>query len=288
MTNVELREFLRARRSRVRPEDVGLARTSPHRRVPGLRREELAQLAGVSADYYARLEQGRPISPSDTVLSAIARALCLDAVEQQHLFNLVRVPASANDVPARTVQQVRPEMYRLLDSLGELQPALILGRRTDVLAINKLGRVLIADYPAMPAAERNKTRWIILDPAARDLFSDWEQVAGDVVGCLRREVGRHPGDPRTAALVNELSCKSEHFRRCWESQHVMERSHGTLRMRHPLVGAITIHYEAMNLPADPDQQLFLYHACDDHSREALRKLAGWDAQPIGSADSSAP
>jgi transcriptional regulator with XRE-family HTH domain len=270
----ELDEYLKALRARTRPEDVGLPSAGPNRRVPGLRREELAQLAGVSVDYYTRLEQGRNQHPSHSVIEAVATALRLDPAERTHLLNLARdgMPAPRMASPA---QRVRPEMLDLLDALTD-QPAFIVGRRTDVLASNPLARALIADWYAMPARERNYVRWMVLAPEPRTLYPDWARVAAEAVGTLRLDAGRHPDDTATRNLVGELAMKSDDFRRWWADHRVVERSHGTKRMRHPVVGALEIRYEAMNLPGDPDQTLFIYTTRQHSpSHDAMLLLSSW-------------
>jgi transcriptional regulator with XRE-family HTH domain len=271
-----LGEFLRASRARVSPADVGLD-GNRGRRVPGLRREEVARLAGVSVDYYTRLEQGRHASPSESVVEALARALHLDQGARAHLFDLSK-PAGRHAPEPVHVQRVRPAVHQMLDSMVD-HPAFILGRRTDVLAANILARALITDFDKIPAPQRNYTRWILLDPHAREVYLDWESVAADVIGTLRLDAGRHPEDPLLNSLVGELTIKSPEFRRWWDNHRVHERTHGTKRMRHPAIGAITIHYESMALPGDPDQTLFVY-TTDPGSPSAdnLRLLASWSAR----------
>jgi transcriptional regulator with XRE-family HTH domain len=251
----ELGEFLRACRAAVSPQDAGVPATAPGRRVRGLRREEVAHLAGVSVDYYTRLEQGRHASPSDSVIDALARALNLDAAAHAHLADLAHAAQHRPERPQ--VQRVRPAVHQMLDALID-QPAFVLGRRTDVLAANALARALATDWQAMPARDRNYTRWIFLDPAARELHLDWEAVAADVVGTLRLDAGRHPDDPLLNQLVGELTIKSPEFRGWWNDHRVHQRTHGTKRLQHPVVGPVTIHYEALVLPGDDDQTLFIY------------------------------
>jgi transcriptional regulator with XRE-family HTH domain len=276
MTGVgELGEYLKALRARTRPEDVGLPPAGPNRRVPGLRREELAQLAGVSVDYYTRLEQGRHQHPSHSVVEAVATALGLDDAERAHLINLARDRVSTRQ-PA---QRVRRELLDLMDGLTG-HPAFIIGRRTDVLAANALARALIADWYAMPARNRNYVRWLVLASEPRSLYPDWATIAAEAVGTLRLDAGRYPDDPATRQLVGELAMKSEDFRRWWADHRVVERSHGTKRMRHPVVGDMEIHYEAMNLPGDPDQTLFVYTTrAGSPSHDAMRLLSSWLATP---------
>ncbi|MFE0629254.1 helix-turn-helix transcriptional regulator [Streptomyces sp. NPDC058864] len=276
--NVELSEFLRQSRARITPESAGLPERGAYRRVPGLRREEVAQLAGVSTDYYTRLEQGRQISPSTGVLDAVAAALRLDAAERAHLFDLAGPrPGAARRRPAPAVQRVRPGMRRFLDSFVD-QAAFVLGRRTDVLATNHLARALLADFDAMPVRARNLTRWILLDEAARSLYPDWEQVASEMTATLRLDAGRHPEDTRTAELVGELAVKSEHFRRWWADHKVFDRTHGNKRHHHPVVGDLTVEYQAFTMPGETDQTLFLYlPAQDQASQDAWKLLASWSA-----------
>ncbi|NHC43946.1 helix-turn-helix transcriptional regulator [Motilibacter aurantiacus] len=271
----ELGEFLRACRADVTPESVGLD-GGQARRVRGLRREEVALLAGVSVDYYTRLEQGRHASPSESVVEAIARALGLDDAARAHLANLasrVRRPAERP-----SAQRVRPAVAQLLRSFVD-HPAFVVGRRTDILASNALARALLTDWDRKPARERNYTRWMVLDPEARARYADWEAVTAEVVGTLRLDAGRHPDDPLLNELVGELTIKSPEFRRWWGDNRVHQRTHGTKRMRHPEIGDITIIYEALALPGDADQTLFVYTAAPgSRSADNLRLLASWAAQ----------
>jgi transcriptional regulator with XRE-family HTH domain len=269
----ELGEYLKALRARKRPEDVGLPPARANRRVPGLRREEVARLVGVSADYYTRLEQGRHQHPSPSVIEAVATALALDDAELAHLVNL----AGDGRPRARQAQRVRPEMLDLMDGLTD-HPAFIVGRRTDVLASNALASALITDWYAMPARERNYVRWMVLSPDARALYPDWATIAAEAVGTLRLDAGRYPDDPVTQRLVGELAVHSADFRRWWADHRVVERSHGTKRMHHPVVGDLEIHYEAMSLPGDPDQTLFVYTTrVGSPSHDAMRMLSSWQA-----------
>jgi transcriptional regulator with XRE-family HTH domain len=221
-----------------------------------LRREEVAQLAGVSVDYYTRLEQGRHSSPSEAVLEALARVFRLEPAARAHLSDLAHPVRRRAEQPP--VQRVRPAMQQLIASMSR-HPALILGRRTDVLAANALARELFTDWTRMPPGERNYARWMFLDPAAAELFVDWRTVAAEVAGTLRLYAGRHPDDVRLKELVGELTIKSADFRAWWNGHRVHERTHGVKRMIHPAVGPITIRYEALPLPGDADQVLFVYH-----------------------------
>ncbi|MDP9824934.1 helix-turn-helix transcriptional regulator [Kineosporia succinea] len=257
----ELGEFLRTSRAALSPEDAGVepgrGPGEAPRRVRGLRREEVARLAGVSVDYYTRLEQGRHSTPSETVVNALARALRLDDVTRAHLLDLAHPARRERGREAPPAQRVRPALRQMMASFTD-HPALVLGRRTDVLASNTLATRLFTDWKALPPGTRNYTRWVLLDPAARERFVDWESVAADAVGTLRREAGRRPGDPSLNELVGELTIASPQFRAAWDGHRVHERTHGTKRMRHPEVGAITLRFETLVLPGDDDQTLFVY------------------------------
>ncbi|MCX4515603.1 helix-turn-helix transcriptional regulator [Streptomyces sp. NBC_01619] len=268
----ELSGFLRSRRARVTPQQVGLT-AGAGRRVPGLRREEVALLAGLSADYYTRLERGRPINASDTVLDAVARALRLDDAERTHLFDLARRPtARTSDSPAPP-QRVRPGLHRLVDSLRDT-PAMIIGCRMDVLAANPLTRALYTDFDAMPRRERNVARYVFLDPAARELFTDWAAAGRDAVASLHLYAGRHPQDALLTELIAELSDQDDNFRRWWGDHEVVEHAYGTKNYRHPRVGEITLDFEALPVPGDPDQTLILQTAePGSPSARALRSLS---------------
>jgi transcriptional regulator with XRE-family HTH domain len=271
-----LAEFLKARRAVLDPAEFGLPDGVTRRRVPGLRREELAQLAGISVDYYTRLEQGRARNVSDAVLDALAHALRLGPDEHTYLRNLATARRRAG-APARP-QRVRIELLRLLEAISV--PAFVLGRRFDVLAWNALGGAISFDFAS--SGERNVARLFFLDPAARELHPEWDQVAVEVVANLRAEAGRHPDDPELARLVGELSVRSEPFRRLWARHAVREKAHGRKRIRNPIVGDLDLHYETLRLPDDPDQALVTYTAeAGSDTENALRLLASWvaDAAP---------
>jgi transcriptional regulator with XRE-family HTH domain len=279
-----LGEFLRRCRASTHPDAVGLPVT-PGRRVQGLRREEVARLAGVSVDYYTRLEQGRHSTPSTAVLDALARALGLDAAARAHLGDLAG-PGRAVERPH--VQRVRPAVHRMLDSLID-HPAFVTGRRTDVLASNALARTLLTDWQGLPPRRRNYVRWLLLDPEARERFLDWEVVAAEAVGTLRLDAGRHPQDPLLNALVGELTIGSPEFGRWWNDHRVHERTFGTKRMAHPAVGPVTVHFEALALPGDTDQTLFVYTTEPGSAdQDALRLLASWSVPGTTRTDVSPP
>ncbi|MFE9633714.1 helix-turn-helix transcriptional regulator [Streptomyces sp. NPDC006463] len=282
----ELGEFLRSRRARLRPEDVGLPDYGRRRRVPGLRREELAQLAGVSVAYYTRLEQGGGTNVSAEVLNAIARALRLDGSEQAHLMHLAR-PKARRRRQSHRPQQVRPELRTLMDAM-EGVPAYLVGHRQDVIGWNRLAAAVFGDFGRLPAAERNLVRLVFLDPATAELYADWECRACEVVSNLRMYAGQHPDDEQLSALVGELSVKDEEFRRLWAAHTVADKTHGVKRLRHPLVGEMHLAFETLRLPDDPAQSLVTFHAAPGSpSADALRLLTSWSA-PAAPSTSSAP
>ncbi|MET8143849.1 helix-turn-helix transcriptional regulator [Sphaerisporangium sp. NPDC005288] len=269
----ELGEFLRSRRDRLSPEQPQDDRSAGRRRVPGLRREELARMAGVSVDYYTRLEQGRSRNASREVLAAIARALRLDETERTHLLDLAGA-GPARGHPPRRPQRVARETYQLLESLEQGGiPAFVIGRCCDVLAANRLLRALCCDFYAMPAAERNMARYIFCDPRARRLHDDWEGVAANVAAILKFEFGRRPDDPRLAEVIHGLTKDSADFRRLWARYDVHERVRGIKRYDNPIVGDIVMTYHTLSLPGDPDQTLFIYTVePGTPSAEAMRLL----------------
>lgn len=276
-TNRELADFLRRARAQVDPAKAGLPPDGRVRRVPGLRREEVARLAGVSTDYYARLEQGRRIVPSAAVVAAIGRALELDAAGRAHLEDLIGLTTAPKRRSPRSAQRVRPGLHQLLDALDG-EPALILGRRTDILAANHMAKALFADWDQLPATHRNYARWMFLDEAARSLFVDWQDQARAAVESLRFEVGRDPDDKATTALVTELRDQSREFAEWWEQHRVHQRTHGSKRLNHPLVGELTVEYETLTPPGDPDTTLFIYTTRENsESRRAMNLLASWTA-----------
>jgi transcriptional regulator with XRE-family HTH domain len=278
----ELSDFLRTRRARLSPADAGIETAGERRRVPGLRREELALLAGVSVDYYVRLEQGRGgVHPSDSVLNALARALRLDDAEYAHLRRLATAPLAQAPPRRPRPQRVRPEVQRLLDGMADV-PAFVLGRRMDVLAWNELAAGLHVDFGALPGRMRNMPRLVFLDDASRQLYPDWEQVARETVTYLRFEASAQPDDAELHALVGELSTKSPEFGRWWARHDVREKSHGVKRYRHPLVGDLELHYETLTLPDDDRQTLVTYTAePGSPSETALQMLALQDAGDPG-------
>ncbi|MDI2124887.1 helix-turn-helix domain-containing protein [Yinghuangia seranimata] len=273
----ELGAFLRGRRAGIRPTDVGLP-DGGRRRVPGLRREELAALAGISADYYARLEQGREANVSPRTLDDLARALRLDEDSHAQLYRLAasarppgaRGPARA---PRRPVRQVRPGLRRVLDAL-DLAPALVIGRRLDVQAWNPLAAALLTDFGALPPARRNLASVVFRDPHMGCLYADWHRVAREVTARLRADAEQHPDDPTLAELVGELALHSEEFRTWWADPDVPAPTpYGVHALRHPVVGELTLAYEVFHPPGDLDQTVLVYTAEEDSpSADGLRLL----------------
>ena len=262
--------FLRARRGRVAPEDVGLT-GGRRRRVRGLRREELAQLAGISVDYYVRLEQGRSTQPSPEVLDALARALGLDAAERRHLATL----ATARRDPAPTAR-VSPLLQRILDAMDHL-PAFATNHRLDVVAWNDLGAELIGGVADAARRDRNNARYLFLDPASRDVHPDWEDRAREAVGQLQVSAGRFPDDTELAALITELSTHHTEFRRIWTTGEVLMCGAGRKRLRHPEAGLLTLDYETLHVPVAPGETGLVVHvfSAEEGSEEAaaLNRLA---------------
>ncbi|WP_369184739.1 helix-turn-helix transcriptional regulator [Streptomyces sp. Y1] len=274
-TAISMSEFLRTRRSLLHPADVDLPDYGGRRRVAGLRREEIAQLAGVSVDYYTRMEQGRVPNPSDAVLDALARALQLDEDEIRHLHRLAR-PQPPLRREARP-QGVRPMVRRLLDELTDV-PAVVMGRHMDILAWNPAACALFGDYAALDPAERNIARITFLDETTRELYADWTSCARENVAYLHLEAGRYPDDPQLASLIGELSMKSEDFRRWWAEHPVQDKTSGTKRFHHPVVGDLELAYDTLRAADDPDQALVTYAAePDTPSHDALRMLIAWAA-----------
>jgi transcriptional regulator with XRE-family HTH domain len=270
----ELRDFLRSRRSRLRPEAVGLP-ASGRRRVEGLRREEVAALAGVSVDYYARLEQGRDVVPSAFVLDAVARALMLDDVEREHLHCLVNsVDGAAPPPDEQAVPEVRPEIRQLLAFLGT--PAMVVGSGTAILACNAHARALMTDFEALPPERRFYADWLFLDPAAQLVHAEhWEPYARACVGVLRREAAVHPHDARLHGLVGRLGTGSAEFRAWWAAHDVESHHYGSKHYHHPVAGHMVVSYEPTKL-ADADQWLYLYWVePGSPSEAAMRQLQAW-------------
>ncbi|MEV4128146.1 helix-turn-helix transcriptional regulator [Nocardia sp. NPDC049707] len=274
----ELSDFLRTRRSRVDPGSVDIA-TDSRRRVAGLRREEVAQLSGVSVDYYVRLEQGRARQPSVQVLDALARVLGLAEVEREHLHRLARRPQR----PAKSAPNVRirVELRRVLDLIPDA-PTYIVDHRLDVMAGNRLAELV---YGHSPMKGLNIARHIFLDDCgARSLYADWEVCARDIVGHLRLATGKYPDDPKLSALIGELAVHSDRFRKLWARADVHARTHGRKAFTHPLVGTMDLHQESFTLPEESGTELVILSAePGSESHDNLRLLAS-----LGATNAVAP
>ncbi|MYW62516.1 helix-turn-helix domain-containing protein [Streptomyces sp. SID8379] len=274
-----LGEFLKARRAALTPRECGLP-TTDSRRVAGLRREEVALLAAISVDYYTRLEQGR-VRASAAVLDTLTRALRLDEDQQSYLYE---VAGRTDDLPRRTrrsVQQVRPAMRRLLAQLTET-PALVLGRRLDILAWNRSAVALYTDFAAIPAARRNYLRLVFTHPAIRGLHREWEHDARDAVAAVRMEAGADPDDPELARLVGDLTLQDADFSTWWAEHRVNSATYGTKHYRHPLVGDLTLDCDTWSGSDDSGQRLMVLTAeTGSASHDALRILSSWTADQAG-------
>ncbi|WIE83201.1 helix-turn-helix transcriptional regulator [Curtobacterium sp. MCPF17_021] len=275
----EARDFLSSRRARITPEQAGVETFGTRRRVTGLRREEVARLAGVSIDYYTRLERGNLQGVSESVLDAIGRALQLDPAEQEHLRDLAQ---HQNETPRRAgrvvpVAAVRPELQYLLDVVTDA-PAMIINNRQDIVAANALGYAMHSDLVAAPARPMNFSRFIFLDPQARNFYQDWQRAAHTNVAILRREAGRTPNDKDLAALIGELSMRSDDFRALWAAHDVRRHYAGVKSFRHGVVGPLELHFQTLELAEDPGLALTIYLATPGSpTADALRVLASWAA-----------
>jgi transcriptional regulator with XRE-family HTH domain len=283
----DIRGFLASRRARIGPEQAGLLPGGGRRRVPGLRREEVAVLAGVSTDWYIRLEKGHIAGVSEDVLEAVARALQLDEAERRHLFDLARAAKPSNTARRRGRASVRPRVQWLLDSMSS-SAAFVANGRMDILAANTLGRALYSrvldDDPHRPG---NIARFQFLDPRARDFHPDWAGAASTTVALLRTEAGRNPHDQDLRELVGELSTLSEEFRTRWAAHDVRIHRTGVKQFHHPAVGTLDLVYHSMPLPTEgPEDLLLTAYTAEPGtpSEDALTLLAGWAAS---AADRSA-
>jgi transcriptional regulator with XRE-family HTH domain len=277
-TKKEIREFLTSRRARITPEHAGL-RSYSSRRVPGLRREEVAVLAGVSVPYYTRLERGDMSGVSDSVLEALVRALELDDAERAHLFDLARAsqPMGARPRRRHARQRVRPEVQWTLDSITGAA-AFVGNQRLDLLAANQLGRALFSEMYDAPARPINTARFVFLDRRAEGFFGDWERAAGDCVAILRWAAGRDPYDRDLSDLVGELATQNEAFRTRWAAHDVRFHNAGVKHFHHPVVGELSLSFNRLDLAADNGLSIFTYAAePGSRSEEALKLLGSWAA-----------
>jgi transcriptional regulator with XRE-family HTH domain len=277
-TKSEIREFLTSRRARITPEQAGLTSYGA-RRVPGLRREEVAVLAGVSVPYYTRLERGDMSGVSESVLNALAGALQLDDAERAHLLDLARAahPTPARPRRRRPKQRVRPEVQWTLDAITGAA-AFVSNERLDILAANQLGHALYSELYAAPTRPVNTARFVFLDPRAEESYGDWEGVATETVAILRSAAGRDPYNRDLSDLVGELATQSEAFRTRWAAHNVRFHNTGVKQFHHPDVGDLTLSYNRLDLAADPGLTIFTYTAePGSRSEEALNLLGSWAA-----------
>jgi transcriptional regulator with XRE-family HTH domain len=276
----ELGAFLKARRAQLTPREAGLPDTGSRRKVAGLRREEVAQLAAISVDYYTRLEQGR-VQASASALATLIRALRLDDDQQTYLYELAG-KTDARPRRRRSVQRVRPAVQRLLDQLTQT-PAIVLGRRMDILAWNPTAMALYTDFTQIPAARRNYVRLMFTDRAVRGLHRQWEHDARNAVAALRMEAAKDPDDPDLARLIGDLSVQDPDFRTWWAEHHVNSASYGTKRYQHPVVGELTLDCDTWDSPDGSGQRLMVLTAePGTPSCDALRILASWTTSEIPS------
>jgi transcriptional regulator with XRE-family HTH domain len=290
-TKQETREFLTSRRARISPEQAGLT-SYGRRRVPGLRREEVAVLAGVSAPYYTRLERGDMSGVSESVLEALTRALELDDAERAHLFDLARAaqPTAARSRRRQAKQRVRPEVQWSLDAITGAA-AFVGNERLDLLAANQLGRELFSELYAAPARPVNTARFVFLDPRAEAFFGDWDRVAAESVAILRSAAGRDPYNRELSDLVGELATQSEAFRTRWAAHNVRFHTTGVKHLNHPVVGELHLSFNRLDLAADPGLTIFTYTAePGSRSEEGLKLLGSWAAtvDPAESAHATGP
>jgi transcriptional regulator with XRE-family HTH domain len=277
-TRDEIRDFLTSRRAKITPEQAGLPAYGGNRRVTGLRREEVALLAGVSVDYYTRLERGNARGASDSVLEALARALHLDEAERAHLFHLIRA-ANATAARARhrpASEPVRPSLLRILEAMTTA-PAYLRDSRFDILAANRLGRALYAPLFDDPSQPPNHARFIFLNPHATTFYVDWQPMAELTVALLRAEAGRSPHDRVLHDLVGELATRSDEFRRRWSAHDVRIHGAGTKRFHHPVVGDLSLTFEALDLTADGLRITAYTAEPGSPTEDALKLLASWAA-----------
>jgi transcriptional regulator with XRE-family HTH domain len=282
----ELGRFLKSRRARIDPGQSGIE-ANARRRVAGLRREEVASLAGISVEYYVRLEQGRASRPSEAVLDAIGRALRLDADERRYLDGLARPrPSMRSPRPER----VRTELTQLLGMMDRV-PAMVINHRMDVLAWNRLAAQLFFDFESVTPRERNLARFGFLDADSKERFIDWQDVARATVGTLRLATSHHDDDEVLATLLGELMMKSEQFRTLWAGRDVKQRTHGSKRFRHPVVGELTLRFENFDLPGETGQRLVAFSPEPaSPAASALELLAMWTgpsperAEPVKSEE----
>ncbi|RDH79828.1 XRE family transcriptional regulator [Mycolicibacterium moriokaense] len=275
----DIRQFLTSRRGRLTPQQAGLLHYGGRRRVSGLRREEVAMLAGISVEYYTRLERGNARGVSDEVVDGVARALHLDDIERTHLVDLVRT-ANASPAAVRrrkpTTMRVRPQLQQLLDGMTDAA-AFVRNGRLDVLSTNYLGRALYSSAFDDSVRPVNLARFVFLNPEATAFYRDWTGIARDAVGSLRTEAGQHPSDPALSELIGELSIRSEPFRQLWALHDVKYYRSGLQPFHHPIIGDLDLHYDALEVAADPGLTIVAYTAAPGSAAaRALTTLGSWN------------
>jgi transcriptional regulator with XRE-family HTH domain len=282
----DVQQFLTALRGRISPAQAGLTVFGGERRVPGLRREEVAQLAGVSTAYYTRMERGDLSGVSESVLFALVRALELDDAETAHLFDLARAASGPSRAPRRKAEtRVSPHVAQLIDEMADV-PVVALSRLADVVASNALGRALFPHLFPEGAAPLNHARYLFLDPRSQTFYADWEKSARESVSAMRLLAGQDPSDRALMALVGELATRSDQFRVWWGAHTVRTHANGAKRINHPVVGLLTVHYETLALPSSPDVRIVTYLTeVGSPSADALHLLRTWSAHEVNASTS---
>jgi transcriptional regulator with XRE-family HTH domain len=276
----DVQQFLTALRGRITPAQAGLTTFGGERRVPGLRREEVAQLAGVSTAYYTRMERGDLSGVSESVLYALVRALELDDAETAHLLDLGRAASGPRRTPrAQPPTRVSPQVAHLIDAMADI-PAVALSRLADMVASNALGRALFPHLFPADAAPLNHARYLFLDPRSQTFYADWDKSARESVSAMRLLAGQDPSDRALMALVGELATRSDQFRVWWGAHTVRTHASGTKRIQHPVVGLLTLRYETLTLPSTPGIRIATYLTDPGSpSADALNMLRSWAARP---------
>jgi transcriptional regulator with XRE-family HTH domain len=282
----DIRDFLTTRRARLTPQRAGLPDWGGRRRVPGLRREEVALLAGMSTEYYVRLERGNATGFSEAVLEGVSRALQLDDTERSHLYDLVRAANVGSHAPQKrptqSKTQVRPSLQQTIDAMSTV-PVFVQNGRLDAVATNQLGNALFSEMFVDPRRPVNAARFIFLDPRASSFYQDWEGNTRQIVAILRREAGRNPYDRNLTDLVGELSTRSELFRKLWSSHDVREHRTGIKSVHHPIVGDLDLTFETMDLVSEPGLQMLVFSAEPGSATyDSLQLLASWAPAQDGS------
>lgn len=273
----EIREFLASRRAKLTPQQVGLPTFGGIRRVPGLRREEVSMLAGVSVEYYTRMERGSLAGVSDSVLNSISGALRLNEAEHQHLLNLARAAGPASSTRRQPAKEIDASIQHILDGMVGI-PAFVQNGHLDVVAVNDLGRALYSEAYIDQTQQLNYARFVFFNPRSQSLYTDWDQAAGTVVAMLHAEAGRDPFARSLTDLVGELSTRSDEFRRRWAQHDVRHHRSGAKTIRHPAVGDLKLNFNALELAATPGLTMFAYSAePGSSSADGLRLLASWAA-----------